>query len=297
MQQLEDCDALMWHFQHASAKDVLFAKQLLYSVRMAGKKVFPDFHTMWHFDDKIAQKYLLEAIGAPLVKSYVFYDKGEALEWAGHAQFPKVFKLRNGAGSANVRLANNRTEAKKLIKHAFGKGFSQYDAVSNLGERIRKYKSGLTGMKDVLKGIARLVYPTEFSRVAGRERGYAYFQEFIPGSDHDIRVVVIGKRAFAIKRMVRENDFRASGSGVKRMERHLFDEIYIKTAFNVAGRLQSQCMAFDFIDDNGIPKIIEMSYGFTTKKIDGYWDENLNWHNEPTSPQEWMVEMLVKNQL
>ena len=57
MAQLQDCGALMWHFSQNSPKDFLFAKQLIFSVEAAGKKVFPDFHTTWHFDDKVGQKY------------------------------------------------------------------------------------------------------------------------------------------------------------------------------------------------------------------------------------------------
>ena len=63
--QMEDCNALMWHFHNAGPKDFLFAKQLLYSLQSSGKVVFPDYNTMWHFDDKVGQKYLLEAIHAP----------------------------------------------------------------------------------------------------------------------------------------------------------------------------------------------------------------------------------------
>ena len=114
--QLSDCDALMWHHHHADYKDVLFAKQLLFSLEQTGKKVFPDFNTSWHFDDKLGQKYLLESIGAPLVPTSVFYDKEEALAWAKNTTYPKVFKLRGGAGAANVRLAKNKKEAVRLIR-------------------------------------------------------------------------------------------------------------------------------------------------------------------------------------
>jgi len=292
--ELKDCDALMWHFQHASPKDVLFAKQLLYSLETGGLEVFPNHYTAWHFDDKVGQKYLLESIKAPMVSSNVFYEKERALEWVEHATFPKVFKLRRGAGSSHVRLIENEDSAKKLVHRAFGKGFRQYHAVSNLKERIRKYRKGYTGIKDVLKGILRLGYTTDFDRVAGPERGYIYFQDFIPGSDHDIRVVVIGDKAFAIKRMVRENEFRASGSGRKYYDRHLFDDSLIQLAFETTKKLKSQCVAFDFIYEEGNPKIIEISYGFTTTEIDGYWDKELNWHQEKTSPQYWMIDNLLK---
>ena len=98
MQELQGCNILMWHFNHGSAKDVLFARQLLYAVEASGRKVFPDYHTMWHFDDKVGQKYLLEGIGAPLVPTWVFYNKTDGLEWARQNNFPKVFKLRGGLG-------------------------------------------------------------------------------------------------------------------------------------------------------------------------------------------------------
>ena len=54
----------------------------MFSVEASGKKVFPDFNTVWHFDDKVGQKYLLEALDLPLVPTWVFYDKTEALQWA-----------------------------------------------------------------------------------------------------------------------------------------------------------------------------------------------------------------------
>ena len=158
--QLADCDALMWHFNHKSSKACKFARQLLYSVTAGGKSVFPDFNTVWHFDDKLGQKYLLESINAPLVPSYAFYDKKEAMDWARGAIYPKVFKLRTGAGSDNVRLVKSKNEAFRLIRKAFGKGFVQYEAWSNLSERFRKYRLGKTTLWDVMKGVIRLAFTT-----------------------------------------------------------------------------------------------------------------------------------------
>jgi len=37
IQQLKDCDALMWHHYHESAMDVKLAKQLLYALEGSGK--------------------------------------------------------------------------------------------------------------------------------------------------------------------------------------------------------------------------------------------------------------------
>lgn len=299
LQQLIDCDALMWHFNHQSPKDILFAKQLIYSVEIAGKKVFPNYRTCWHFDDKVGQKYLLEAISAPLVPSYIFYSKDNALAWVSQVSFPKVFKLRGGSSSANVKLVRDRRSAVHLVNIAFGRGFSQYDSFGILKERIRKYRLGQESLVGVFKGFARLLIIPKFSKIKGKEKGYVYFQDFIPNNDSDIRVVVIGEKAFAIKREVREHDFRASGSGSILYDKKFFDERCVKIAFETTEKLDAQCLAYDFIfNDRNMPLITEISFGFIEQTSDactGYWDRELVWHEGKFIPQGWIIEELIKN--
>jgi glutathione synthase/RimK-type ligase-like ATP-grasp enzyme len=295
--QLKDCSALLWHHQQGNPKDLLFAKQLLFSLQHADIKVFPDFFTGWHFNDKLGQKYLLEAADMPLVPGYVFFIKKDAVNWVNKAVFPKVFKLRSGAGSSNVHLVKTKEEALQLVNIAFGKGFLQYQPFTGFKERVRKFKSGKTGIKDLLKGLARFIVPPPFARIGGREIGYVYFQDFIDGNDHDIRVVVIAGRAFAIKRMVRENDFRASGSGNILYDRELFDEDIIRLSFSVAEKLRTQCLALDYIQKDGRPMILEVSFGFLAAGYDpcpGYWDKEMNWHEGKFNPYGWMVDEIMK---
>lgn len=299
--QLVGCDAFMWHFQQTNYKDMLFARQLLYAVQNSGKAVFPDFETVWHFDDKVGQKYLLESIGAPLVPSYVFYTKKEALEWIEYTSFPKVFKLRGGAGSVNVKLAHTKQEAVKLVKKAFGNGFKQYDPWTNLKERWRKYRIGKTDIVSVIKGMARFIIPTEFSRMYHPEKGYVYFQDYIPGNDSDIRVVVVGDKAFAIKRMVRKGDFRASGSGVILYDKVEIDERCVYIAFQLNKKLKSQSIAYDFVfDSKNAPLLVEISYGFVAEGYDacpGYWTEDLEWHEGLFNPEGWMIDDLLEKRM
>jgi glutathione synthase/RimK-type ligase-like ATP-grasp enzyme len=295
--QLHGCTALLWHHSQGNPKDILIAKPILFALEQAGIPVFPDFRTNWHFDDKLGQKYLLEAIGAPLVPTYVFYERQAALDWAAQTSFPKVWKLRGGAGSANVQLVRSRAAAARKIRRAFGRGFPRYDAWGSLRERWRKFRQGQAGGFEVLKGLARLVYPPAYARTAGRERGYVYFQDFIPGNDSDTRVIVIADKAFALKRMVRKGDFRASGSGDFRHERAAFDEGCIALAFDLSRRLGAQCLAYDFVfDEQGQPLVVEISYGFSPHGYDdcpGYWDEELRWHEGAFDPYGWMVESIM----
>ena len=296
---LDECDGLMWHWNQNDYKAALFARQLTLSLEKKGIKVFPDVNTAWHHDDKVGQKYLLEAIAAPLVKSYVFYSEREALKWIDKTTFPKVFKLRGGAGSVNVSLAKTKKSARHLITKAFGNGFSHIDRFSRLKDRFRVLKrdKNLTAARGVVSGVARILFPTEVERFSHNEKGYIYFQDFIPGNGYDTRLVIIGDRCFGLRRYCRKGDFRASGSGIMAYEPELFDTKCIQIAFETANKLKTQSVAFDFIWNNLKPEIVEISYCFTMGRAyddcPGFWDSNLKWHKKPVNPQYFMIEDFI----
>jgi glutathione synthase/RimK-type ligase-like ATP-grasp enzyme len=300
LSELSDCSALMWHHDHGNAKDLIAAKPILFALEHSGYKVFPNFKTAWHFDDKLAQKYLFEALNIPSPRSYAFFSKKDALAWANETSFPKVFKLRCGAGSSNVVLAKTRREAISLIDKAFGRGFPAYQAWPSLKERWRKYRAGKASFKEPIKGCLRFVLPPAYAKAQGREVGYAYFQDFVPNNDSDTRVVVVGDKAFALKRYIRENDFRASGSGNFGYAPELFDLRCIELSFQITERVQTQVGVYDFVfDSNNSPVLIEISYGFRAEGYDdcpGYWDRSLEWRAGPFNPYGWMVESMLSRE-
>jgi glutathione synthase/RimK-type ligase-like ATP-grasp enzyme len=296
--KLRDFDVLLWHWHHGDTKAILFARQFFLSVKNMDIKVFPDINTCWHFDDKVGQKYMFESIGAPLVSSYVFYDKKDAMDWIDKTDFPKVFKLRGGAGSANVCLVKNQSDAEKMVKIAFGRGFkTNAGYFTDFSTKMRKtYKKN-----DFLDKIKRLplsimnIYLENKRR--GREKGYVYFQDFIENNKCDTRITVIGNRAFGFRRMVRKNDFRASGSGNIDYDISRINTKCIAIAFEVAGKLKSQSMAFDFVEDeNSNPLIVEVSYCYlasAVKACNGHWDKDLNWHQGAMWPEDAILEDII----
>ena len=293
---LDDCQGLMWHWDVNDYKAALFARQLTISLDKKGIKVFPDVNTAWHYDDKVGQKYLLEATGAPLVQSYVFYSRQEAVDWVNKTTFPKVFKLRCGAGSLNVSLVKTKSKARWLVKKAFGTGFLHVIRFSRFKDRlwVLKRDKNLAAMRGVLSGFARMFIPTEVERFSNNEKGYIYFQDFIPDKEYDTRLIVIGDRCFGVRRYCRKGDFRASGSGIKAYEPELFDKKCIQSAFEIAKKLKTQSVAFDFICDGLQPKIVEMSYCFLMGSFyddcPGYWDSHLTWNEKIVNPQYFMIE-------
>jgi len=298
IQHLADCDALMWHWPQTDYKATQFARQLLYALDFKGLTVFPNSNTCWHYDDKLGQKYLFEAIQVVTPQTTVFYDQLIAAEWAENAVYPKVFKLSGGAGSSNVHLIKTRKQAHHSIKTAFGKGFSTVSRIGLLTERLWHLKRdrSVRALLNIAKGVARLFIPTELEKRSLKEQGYFYFQEFIPLNTFDIRVIVIGRRAFGIKRMVRANDFRASGSGSIIYEPQEIHPECLKLAFEYNKKIKSQSVAYDFIFRNNQILLIEISYAFlheVYRKCPGYWDEQLNWHPGNFYSEWFMIEDII----
>lgn len=298
IEQLTGCDGLMWHWTHTDYQAQLFARQLILSLEKMGLKVFPSSNTCWHFDDKVGQKYLLEAINAPFIPSHVFYTKISATNWIENATYPIVFKLRGGAGSANVKLINNNFEAKEIINKAFGKGFHLINRNHGLKETINKLRTtpNIKLVVYTLKVLLRYFFPKDNSwKFFPKQKGYIYFQQFIPQNQYDDRIVIIGNKAIAIRRNNRKNDFRASGSGIIKHNPKLFNLESIKTAFDVTSKIGANSLAFDFIyNEKNQPLIVEISYAFAQGAIyddcPGYWDKDLIWHEDKVDPQRYIIE-------
>ena len=296
MTKILECDAFMWHWHHASPTDWLLARQLIKSAEMAGIRVFPDINTCWHFDDKVGQKYMFEAVNIPAVRSWVFYDKNSAMKWAREAKYPLVFKLRCGAGAVNVRLIHNLRQASAIIRKMFGTGFSA-SIFSDLTTAIRRKKRSGQLWQKLLHAPAIMMAKIALRKRLPRQNGYVYFQEFIPGNSYDTRIVVIGDRAVGIRRYCRPNDFRASGSGEISYAKTDIPEEAVRIAFESARKICAQCAAFDFVrNERGEYQIVEVSYGFTVDayaKCEGYWTADMKWHIGQIEICKWMVRDLL----
>jgi glutathione synthase/RimK-type ligase-like ATP-grasp enzyme len=230
----------------------------------------------------------------PHVPTYIFYDKHKALDWVKTAEFPKVFKLSKGAGSANVRLVKTKNEAEKLINIAFGKGFKTITYVSTSGKRkITKAKSLQDLITNLKKIPGYLLKVLKNNSLFGNQKGYIYFQNFIEGNDSDTRIVVIGNKSCSIVRNCPPCDFRASGSGIKDYTPEKVDKRCVEIALNFSKKNGFQSMAYDFIYKEGEPVLIEMSYCFETKVYPGYYDEKLEWHKEKTEVYKEMIDNLI----
>ena len=199
-----------------------------------------------------------------------------------------------------VSLVKNKAEAGKLIRKAFGKGFNHINRKASFKDKIRVFQNerSVQTALGVLKGLGRFIILTEEEKMSGKEKGYIYFQDYIPNNEYDIRLTVIGNRCTAVRRYNRKNDFRASGSGKYKFEPELFDIKNINLAFELSEKLNMQSCAFDFVKKGDKYLIVEISYCFPVivpNNLLGYWDRNLQWHPGPIIPEHFIIEDLINS--
>ncbi len=297
LEQVRECNGVMWHWFH-SPDDKQAALKILPAIELVlDIPVFPSMRTCWHYDEKIAQHYLLQAAAAPRVPTWVFWSYQNALGFVRECTYPKVFKLSVGAGSANVVMLNNLVEAEHLVRKMFLEGMfpytmNEYDrkpVIKTATDLMALIRRALHGLKYTFRG--------EYPPLPGYfmpQKDYLYLQEFIPGNPHDIRITIIGNRAFGFIRYNREGDFRASGSGRIDHDPGKIPIDAVKIAHDISLRNNFQSMAYDFLSDReGKMLINEISYCYMSAAVNecpGYWDRDLRWHEGHVRPEDAHVE-------
>ncbi|HXV37009.1 MAG TPA: hypothetical protein VEC18_07660 [Myxococcota bacterium] len=293
-------DGAMWHFHH-SPRERQSAGLILTALETGlGVRVFPNHATRWHFDEKIAQHYLFESIGAPAVKTWIFWSHEAAARFVESCSYPIVFKLSTGAGGSNVVRIDSRRDARALVLRMFARGV-QPNTVGDTTSRPRSLtRLGLRGWLRRGLDAARYFLDGELPPVGNHhiQKHYLYLQEYLPDNPCDIRITVIGNRAFGFRRRNRPGDFRASGSGIIDWDPQPIPAEAVRLAHAISRDRGFQSMAYDFLLDRARElRLSEISYGFASHAVErcpGYWDRDLAWHPGHIWPERAQVEDFVQ---
>lgn len=301
IEEIERFDILLWHFGQYSLQDMQFARSILKTIEEMGIITFPNSKTAWHFDDKIAETYLLQSMNAPIPKSWFFYSKKSALDYFDkECSYPIVAKLKCGSGSSNVKLLRNKKQAYKYSNKMFKNGYKAAPKI------IFKAKSNIKSSKNLDTFIKRFIRIPDFihsysnARKLPNEKGYVYLQEYIPNDGFDLKVVVVGEKLSFCSRNVRSGDFRASGGGSVTYDKELITKDIRKIAFDLSRKLKFQSMGYDFVINNLTKEayIIEISYGYShvaQMDLGGYWNTRNEWFSEEFNAPIEILRNLMKN--
>ncbi len=294
LSDIKDCTHLL--FRHTLVETDKSIYETLFHIahNVYNIKCYPNYESFWPHDDKIKEFYLLKSHGFPVIDSHIYWDYEHAISYLNKADLPLVIKLPKGAASRNVVIAQSYNEAKKIIHQVFHKGVRSggLNTKSNLSSfsNIGALKYGKLFLKSQLQKIGLKQYNPDQWQI---HKNSILFQRFLRDNPFDTRITVIGEKAFGFRRMVRKDDFRASGSGDFDYDQNNIDRRCVEIAFEVSRKLNFTTMTYDFLyDTDKKPYIGEISYCFVDWVFygsNGFWDENLNWHESKNWPQYFQL--------
>jgi len=268
IEEAKKYDIIMWHVNSTPIELNIAQSKIYILEKIMGKFTFPSFHEIWQYEDKCRASYLYKIYGSPSITTFLTNSYKEASAIINKLDFPVVAKASTGASSSGVEKINNSREAKKYVKEVF----------SDKGRKT--------------------IYPYM------RHKDYVLFQEFIDDAKYDLRIMIIGNKAFGYYRYPNKGDFRASGAGNYEKKDIAYEAIRI--AVDVKNKLNSRLMGVDMLysDKQGKYFIIETSLfnkidtaeQLKVDGIPGYYDiSNIN--DITFKPGSYWIHELVMDEI
>lgn len=171
-----------------------FLEDVVLAIESMGGIVIPGFKFMRAHNNKTFMELIRKDWGPATgdsLRTYAFGSLDELNNTDLKIEFPVVIKRPEGFKSRGVYLAKSLKELKKIA--------SKISRTPFLGGEI----------KDILRSLKY----EDFKRESGHRKKFVV-QHFVPGLTNDFKVLVYGDKYYVLFRRNRENDFRASGSGL-----------------------------------------------------------------------------------
>jgi glutathione synthase/RimK-type ligase-like ATP-grasp enzyme len=171
-----------------------YIEDIILGAQEMGVKVVPSYKFLRANNNKVFMEILRDILISDinLKSNYLCAPDDKKLD---EVNYPIVMKESKGAMGSGVSLIKNK---KQLIQQ-----IAKINRIKNLINIKNNIKDFLRPYKH--KGyIKESLYREKF-----------ILQEFIPNLKSDYKILIFGKRYYIFERPVRQNDFRASGSGNK----------------------------------------------------------------------------------
>jgi hypothetical protein len=187
------------------------------------KPIYPEYNSLYLYENKRAMYYWLKINGFPHVKTYVIATKKEALEILDKLTFPVVFKANIGAGGKAVDIVKSKNRAKMIIHLVFG----IYRPKFSFGY-IRFGK---------IKGIPMPLF--------GMSQKHCVLIQDYKKIKWEWRIIKIGNSFFGHQKLLK--GLKASGSGRNGWVKPPDELLYLTNKICIKGNFNS--MAVDILED------------------------------------------------
>ena len=185
-------------FLYSSSEDINgyykdYIEDILLGLNLCGAKIVPEFKYFRAHNNKVFMEILRDISNINDIKNIKSKYLGtfeDALNVINDKNDSFVIKTSAGSTSLGVYKSNNEKEFKQIIK------------------KVSSVKNLYYDLWDKIRAIRRKGYVKE-----SQHRKKFIVQNLVKGLQNDWKVLIFGNKYYVLYRKVRDNDFRASGSG------------------------------------------------------------------------------------
>ena len=215
-------------------------KDTIKHLERMGNKVIPDYNLLYCHENKGYQEFYKKQLGLTDPGALYFSSKREIDNI--EIDFPKVLKTIEGSNGRGVYLVKSKQDVFKVMRK-LEKPLGILEQIDLFRRRYVRKQKRYPGYPDY--NVKSDYY--QYRDYISQEKPFI-LQDFVANLNCDYRVIVLYDRYYAVKRMTREGDFRASGTKLfvfkYDMPTGLLD--YAKNIYNIFGSpLLSMDIGFD----------------------------------------------------
>ncbi|OPX92831.1 MAG: hypothetical protein A4E58_03216 [Syntrophorhabdus sp. PtaB.Bin006] len=224
IQKVKDSIIVYSSTQKPGYKDYL--EDILLGLLAQGNHLIPSFDMFRAHENKGYQEILRQLNGIPEVSGTYYSGWRNGVDQKDIV-YPVVLKSVVGSRSAGVKLIRSKKELQSHIAP-----YERLPLRWKIHQLVRKYLA----FKEDGEGWYALITP----------RHRFVLQRFIPNLQCDYKVLGVGEALYVLKRDVRPNDFRASGSGL--LSYIDAAPALLDYAWNVYSRFREPFLSMDICD-------------------------------------------------
>jgi len=219
------CDGFL--VRPSSANDVrnrMYDERVYYINKVMGLPIYPSYDEVYLYENKRNMAYWLEINEIPSPKTWVFYNKKEAVDFVNsYDNYPLVFKPNIGSAGIGVRFINSKK------------------AINLINKTFTKWKFFNLGFTKWYKTKYKISYP----QMDDKQFNNILFQERV-NVKYEWRGIKIGNSYFAHKKLEGKSGLH-SGSGEANYDTPPIEVMnFIKYVCDVGG---FSSMNVDFFED------------------------------------------------
>lgn len=219
----------------------LYDERIYIIDKIMQKFCYPSFNEISLHENKKYLSYWLDANKIPHPKTFVFYNKLEALNFINKTKLPLVSKFNIGASGKGVIIFRDISKLTKYIESAFTVGLRRnwgpnlrmgawFDRIKNIINNPSHIKNRIEAYKKVYNDI---------------QKGFIILQEYIP-HNYEWRIVKIGNSYFGHQK-IKIGD---KASGTKGIKYAIPPLKYLNIIKDLCDKYHFNSMAVDAFEDN-----------------------------------------------